>query len=534
MNVLGPRGRKFFSYYRPYLGLLGADVLCAALLSAVTLVIPLGANYITRHLLSGDVAGALGQIYLIGAGLLALVAIHAACTMFVDYRGHMMGAMMERDMRLELFEHYQKLSFGFYDEQKTGQLMARLTNDLFWMSELCHHGPEDLVIAFLKAAGVFAILININAGLTMLVFLILAIMTAYAFYFNRRMNRALRQSRDRIGDINAQAEDTLAGIRTVISFTNEDTEAGKFARANRRFLASRSQGYKSEAYFSGGMHAFTQLITIAVITFGAAGIVAGALDVAGLLTYLLCVGILVEPIERVVNFSRLYQEGVTGFQRFMDVLEIAPDIRDAPGARELGRVRGAVSFQDVSFRYKSEHRHVLETISLDIRPGEYVALVGSSGAGKTTLCSLIPRFYEASAGRVLIDGADIRDVSLRSLRANIGVVQQDVYLFAGTVAENIRYGRLDASDAEVVAAAKKANAHDFIMELPNGYDTDIGQRGVKLSGGQKQRLSIARVFLKDPPIIIFDEATSALDNESERAVQQSLEALADNRTTLVI
>lgn len=531
---MSARSKKFLSYYKPYIGLLLADVACALIVSAVTLLLPLCTSYITKNVLGQNLPNALDQIYLMGAVMLALVVIHTLCSMFVDYRGHKMGAMMESDMRGELFEHYQKLSFGFYDEQKTGQLMTRLTNDILALSELYHHGPEDLAIALLNLVGVFIILVNINVELTLIVFLFLPIMTAYAFYFNKRMNRALRITKDRIGDINAQVEDTLSGIRVVKSFTNEETEQHKFAYENRRFVDSRSEGYKSEAYFSAGIIAFTQLMTIAVIVFGGVAIVSAKLDLADLLTYVLCIGILIDPIQRLINFSRLYQEGITGFSRFMDMLEVEPDIQDSPAAIDLNHVQGNVEFRNVSFRYRADHDYILKNISLDIKAGDYIALVGSSGVGKTTLCSLIPRFYEVNQGAILIDGKNIKDVSLRSLRRNIGVVQQDVYLFAGTILENIRYGKRNATEEEVVAAAKKANAHNFIMALPNGYETDIGQRGVKLSGGQKQRLSIARVFLKDPPILIFDEVTSALDNESERAVQDSLEQLADNRTMLVI
>lgn len=533
-NFVSARSKKFLSYYKPYIGLLLADVACALIVSAITLLLPLCTSYITKTVLGQNQPDALNQIYLMGAVMLALVIIHTLCNMFVDYRGHKMGAMMESNMRSELFEHYQKLSFGFYDEQKTGQLMTRLTNDILALSELYHHGPEDLAISLLNLVGVFIILINIDVQLTLIVFLFLPIMTAYAFYFNKRMNRALRITKDRIGDINAQVEDTLSGIRVVKSFTNEEMEQNKFAYENSRFVDSRGEGYKSEAYFSAGMIGFTQMITIAVIIFGGVAILNAKLDLADLLTYVLCIGILIDPIQRLINFSRLYQEGITGFSRFMDMLEVEPDIQDSANAIELGHVQGNVEFRNVSFKYREDHDYILKNISLDIKAGDYIALVGSSGVGKTTLCSLIPRFYEVSQGAILIDGKNIKDVSLRSLRRNIGVVQQDVYLFAGTISENIRYGKRNATEEEVVAAAKKANAHDFIMALPNGYETDIGQRGVKLSGGQKQRLSIARVFLKDPPILIFDEATSALDNESERAVQDSLEKLTDNRTTLVI
>ncbi|MCB9134026.1 MAG: ABC transporter ATP-binding protein [Anaerolineales bacterium] len=532
--MLNPRTKKFFSYYKPYRGLFFADMVCALIVSLTTLLIPLGASYITKNVLASGLPDALPKIYGAGAVMLALIGVHTACNMFVDYHGHRMGAMMERDMRGELFEHLQKLSFGFYDEQKTGQLMTRITNDSFDLSELYHHGPEDVVISLLNFIGAFAILLTINVQLAWIVFWFLPPMMGFVIYFNGKMKAALRRSKDRIGDVNAQVEDTLAGIRVVKSFTNEALESGKFGEENDRFLASRADGYKNEAYFSAGMSAFTQLLPVAVIVFGGASIVHATLDLADLITFLLYVGILLEPIRRFSNFTRLYQEGMTGFERFMEILEVEPDIQDAPGAVELAQVRGDIEFCNVRFKYRAEHQEVLKNVSLSIRAGEYVALVGSSGVGKTTLCSLIPRFYEISEGQILLDGRDIREVRQRSLRRNIGVVQQDVYLFAGTVADNIRYGKLDATRDKIIAAAKRANAHAFISALPQGYDTDIGQRGVKLSGGQKQRLSIARVFLKDPPILIFDEATSALDNESEKAVQESMEKLAHNRTTLVI
>jgi ATP-binding cassette, subfamily B, bacterial len=530
---MNSRSKKFLSYYKPYMGLFLADMACALVLSVIALALPLYTRYIGKILLA-DNATALNQLYTMGKVMLLLVIVYTACNMFVDYRGHLMGAMMESDMRRELFAHYQKLSFRFYDDHKTGQLMSRLTNDLFNLSELYHHGPEDLAIAILQGIGAFIILININVKLTLIIFLFVPVMAAYAFYFNRKMNIALMVSKERIADTNAQVEDTLAGIRVVQSFTNEAIEQHKFDYQNQRFVKSRGDGYLSEAYLDSGMIAFTRLITIAVVIFGGIAIVQASLDLADLLTYLLCVAILVEPIRRIVNFARLYQEGITGFSRFMDILEIQPYIQDAPDAIEMTDIEGSIEFKKVSFKYREGHNYAVRNISLHIKVGEYVALVGSSGVGKTTLCSLIPRFYEVTEGKILIDGVNIRDMTLSSLRRNIGIVQQDVYLFAGTVADNIRYGKLDATMAEIIAAAKQANAHDFILALPHGYDTDIGQRGVKLSGGQKQRLSIARVFLKNPPIIIFDEATSALDNESEKAVRESLEKLSDNRTTLVI
>jgi len=528
------RSKKFLSYYKPYLGLFWADMACALIVSATTLILPLCIRYITKNVLEGNAPNALNQIYLMGAVMLALVAVHTLCNAFVDYQGHMMGALMERDMRAELFAHYQKLSFRFYDEQQTGQLLTRITNDSFDLSELYHHGPEDIVISLLNFVGAFAIMVSINGRLAGMIFLFLPIMAVYSYYLNRRLKRAYRRSKDRIGDINAQVEDTLAGIRTVKSFTNEGVEDQKFRHTNNRFVDSRRDVYQSEMYYYSGLIAFTQLMTIAVIIFGGVSMVTGALDLADLLTFLLYVGILIEPIKRFANFTRLYQEGITGFDRFMEVLEVAPDIQDAADAIDLPQVQGHVEFKNVSFKYQEGYHYVLKNLSLDIKVGEYVALVGASGVGKTTLCSLIPRFYEVTAGEILLDGVNVRKLRLGALRKHIGIVQQDVYLFAGTVADNIRYGKLDASLDEIIAAAKKANAHAFIMALPDGYASAIGQRGVKLSGGQKQRLSIARVFLKDPAIIIFDEATSALDNESEKAVQDSLERLTDNRTTLVI
>ncbi len=532
---MNSRSKKFLSYYKPYLRLLFADLACAFIVSGTTLLLPLCTRYITKNVLEGNTPNALNQIYTMGAVMLVLVVIHILCNMFVDYQGHMMGAMMESDMRTELFEHYQKLSFGFYDEQKTGQLLTRITNDSFNISELYHHGPEDIVISLLNFVGAFVILVSINFQLALIVFLFFPIMAVFAFHFNKKMYAALRRSADRIGDINAQVEDTLSGIRVVKSFTNEEIEKKKFAYENNRFLLSRKEGYKSEGYFSAGMIGFTQLMIIAAVIFGSARIATGAsLDLSDLVTFLLCIGILIEPINRFSNFTRLYQEGISGFDRFMEVLEVQPDIQDSTSAIEFTHVQGNVEFREVSFKYKEEHDYVLKNISLNIKAGEHIALVGSSGVGKTTLCSLIPRFYEVSEGKILLDGTNIKDISVRSLRRNTGVVQQDVYLFAGTVADNIRYGKLDATKEEIVEAAQKANAHNFIMSLPDGYNTSIGQRGIKLSGGQKQRLSIARVFLKNPPVIIFDEATSALDNESERAIQDSLEKLTEKRTMLVI
>lgn len=530
---MNSRLKKFLSYYKPYLGLFYADMACAIVVSITVLAIPLCIRIITKNLETQS-PDALNQIYMMGGVMLALVAIHAICHSFVDYKGHMMGALMERDMRNELFEHYQKLSFKFYDDHRTGQLMTRISNDTFDLAELYHHGPEDIVIASLNFIGAFIILLNINIKLALIALIFIPIMGLYGFYFSRKMHRALRKSRDRIGDINAQVEDSLAGIRVVKSFTNEAVEKKKFHYENNRFVESREEEYKNEAYFYDGLLTLTQLMTVVVVIFGAISIVKDSLDLADLLTFLLYIVILIEPIQRLGNFIRLYQEGITGFNRFMEVLEVKPDIDDTADAKELIDVKGNIEFRNVSFKYKEGYEHVLKNISLNINKGEYIALVGPSGAGKTTLCSLIPRFYEVNAGEILIDGKNIKNLKLTSLRKHIGLVHQDVYLFAGTVIDNIHYGNLEASEEDIIIAAKKANAHDFIMSLPNGYATDIGQRGVKLSGGQKQHLSVARVFLKNPSIVIFDEATSSLDNESEKAVQDALEKLIKNRTTIVI
>jgi len=531
---MGSRVRVFFSYYKPYRRLLALDLVCALIAAAIALILPLCAGYITRNVLGGPTENALNQIYGTGALMLFLVALYAVCNTFVDYQGHMMGTRMESDMRRDLFKHYQKLSFSFYDGQRTGQLMSRLTNDLYNIGELAHHGPEDLLIAVAKFVGVFLILTNINLELTLLVFVFFPIMLLWSLYFNRKMRMALKTMRQRIGEVNAQVEDTLAGIRVVQSFDNGQQEEAKFKLQNTRFVESMRSSHQSEAYFSNGMTAFTQLLTVVVVVFGGAAISNTALDLSDLVTYLLYVALMVDPIQRFVNFARVYQEGSTGFDRFMEIMELEPEIQDSPRALELKSVQGRVEFKNVCFGYGKDSGNVLENLNLEIEAGEFVALVGPSGAGKTTLCSLIPRFYEVDGGSILLDGQNIQNIRLSSLRESIGVVQQEVYLFAGTVLHNIRYGKLGASDDEVIEAAKKANAHEFILALPHGYETDIGQRGVKLSGGQKQRLSIARVFLKNPPLLILDEATSALDNESEKAIQSSLERLTDHRTTLVI
>jgi len=529
------RARKFVSYYRPHLPVLTADLLCAMLVAATALALPLCANYVTTRLLASPAApDALSHIYAMGAVMLTILAVQVAAIFFVDYQGHVMGARIEADLRRELFEHCQKLSFSYYDRQRVGQLMSRITNDSLWLGELFHHGPEDLAIAVLKFGGAMLVLSFIDPVLAGMIAALTPLAVIYALHFNRKMGIALQASKERIAGINERVEDALSGIRVVQSFANEREELARFEAQNQRFLESRKDGYRSEAWFSVGTETFAQLITILVIVAGAVRILTAGLSVADMLTFLLCVAVLVDPVQRLANFVRLWQEGYTGFARAMELLEVRPDIVDCDGAVKLRNVVGAISLRNVSFRYEEDGPHVLRDLSLDIAPGEFVALVGPSGVGKSTLCALIPRFYDVAEGQISIDGHDIRAVTLASLRRSVGVVQQDVYLFSGTVAENLRYGRPGASHAEVVAAAKAAYAHDFIMALPQGYDTDIGQRGVKLSGGQKQRLTIARAFIKDPAILIFDEATSALDNASERAVQQALLQLAHGRTTVVI
>lgn len=527
------RIRKFLSYYRPYLKLFLADMFCAMIAAGITLIFPMIIRYITGNVLT-DGNFEMSIIYKLGIFMVALVIVEYLCNYFVAYQGHVMGVYMERDLRNELFQHYQKLSFSFYDEQKTGQLMSRLTNDLFSLTELYHHGPEDIVISFIKFFGAFVILATINLKLTLIVFAFIPIMGAFIYYYNRKMKKAFKRNKQRVGDINARIEDNLSGIRVVKSFGNEDYEIEKFYNENSRYVSSKKNSYFYMGKFHSGLGAFTSMVTVAAVFFGAIFITKDTLDTADLIAFLLYINNLIDPVKKFINFTEQFQDGITGFERFMEILEIEPDIKDKKDAQDLIDVKGAIEYRHVGFRYNQKSDYVLKDIDLNVKPGEYVALVGSSGAGKTTICSLLPRFYEVSDGDIYIDGANIKDIKLSSLRQNIGIVQQDVYLFAGTILDNIRYGRFDASDEEVIEAAKKANAHDFIMELPDGYDTDCGQRGVKLSGGQKQRLSIARVFLKNPPILIFDEATSALDNESEHIVQRSLESLAKNRTTLVI
>ena len=526
--------KKFARYYKPYLGSFAADMFFAILGAAVTLIIPMVVRYITGTVIYEEPDKAMKDIAVLAVVMIALVAVEFVCNYFIATVGHNMGAKMETDMRTEIFDHYQKLSFSFFDNQKVGQLMSRVTNDLFDISELFHHGPEDVVISLIKFIGTMVILLNIHTGLALCAAASLPFMLVFAYVYNGKLKKAFKRNRDRIADINAQLEDSLSGVRVVKSFGNEDAEMGKFQSGNNAFLESKKSAYKIMGIYNSGMGVFTTLVTIVVVVAGAVFLTNKTLEGADLVTFMLYINNFTDPIKRLVSFTEQFQNGASGYERFLEIMNVEPDIVDDKHAVDVGTLQGDISFKNVMFHYVDTDTNVLSNLTLDIKAGEYVALVGSSGAGKTTMCSLIPRFYDVTSGEIDIDGMDIRKMTQKSLRRNIGIVQQDVYLFAGTVKDNIRYGKPDATDEEIIAAAKNANAHEFIMQLPDGYNTDIGQRGVKLSGGQKQRLSLARVFLKNPPILIFDEATSALDNESEKIVQDSLEHLAKNRTTLVI
>ena len=516
--------KRLAGYYRPYRVLFFADLLFAILGAGVSLGIPLIVRYITTNVIILPGNEALQIIAKLGAVMLAMVALECYCNFFIAYYGHIMGAKIEHDMRNEIFEHYQKLSFTFFDNQKVGQLLSRVTTDLFDISELLHHGPEDVVISVIKFVGSFVILSQINLTLTLITFAFVPVIAIYAFVLNKKMKVAFKTNRARIADINSQIEDSLSGVRAVKSFGNETIEMEKFRSGNERFVESKRRSYWYMGWYNSGLGALTTLVSIVVLVAGTALITTQRMAVADLVTFLLYIN----------NFTEQFQNGYTGYERFLEIMDVEPDITDAEDAVSVDTVKGEIEFDDVSFKYEAKQDSVLSHINLKVDAGEYVAIVGSSGGGKTTLCSLIPRFYDVDAGKILLDGQDIRKIKLKDLRRQIGIVQQDVYLFAENIMENIRYGRPDATDEEVIRAAKLANADTFISQLPDGYLTDIGQRGVKLSGGQKQRLSIARVFLKNPAILIFDEATSALDNESEKIVQDSMEQLAKGRTTFVI
>lgn len=526
--------RKMIRYYKPYMKTFWLDMLFAALSAGVALVIPLVVRYVTSTLFYLPSDEILHQLPYIAFFLIVLLAVDCYSRFFIGNYGHVMGAKMEYNMRAEIFDHMQKLSFSFYDDAKVGQLMSRITSDLFDITELLHHGPENIILSVLKITGAFIILMNINGWLVLAAFIVLPFMFLFAFFLNRKMRRAFKRNREKIAEINAQIEDNLSGIRVVKSFANEQIENDKFKQGNDGFLSAKKNSYHYMGSFQAGVGLFTTLIQVNVILMGGLLISYQHVSISDLITFLLYIGVFTEPIRTLVDFTEQFQNGYTGFERFREIMDIMPDIRDSKDAAPLPAVKGNITFENVSFHYKENNNRVLHHINLDVPSGAYVALVGSSGAGKTTLCSLIPRFYDVTGGCVKIDGYDVRKVTLQSLRSQIGIVQQDAYLFAGSIYENIAYGKPGATREEVIAAAKNANAHEFIMAFPDGYDTDIGQRGIKLSGGQKQRLSIARVFLKNPPVLIFDEATSALDNESEKVVQDSLENLAKNRTTFVI
>ena len=526
--------KKFIHYYGPYKAVFFIDLICAAVISLVDLAYPQILRTMTKTLFTQDKDIILHALPVIAASLFVMYIVQSLCKYYVTYQGHMMGAKMERDMRRELFDHYQELSFSYYSRNNSGQMMSKLVSDLFDISEFAHHGPENLFISLVKIVGAFIFLFFINKKLALPLILLVIVMFVFSFRQNAKMQETFMENRRKIGDVNASLQDTLSGIRVVKSFGNEKREIEKFRKGNERFVDAKRVTYRYMAGYHAGMDAFTTLITVAALVSGAMFLASGSISATDLVTFLLYINNFTEPVTKLVNFTEQFQNGYSGYDRFLEMMSIAPDIEDAPDAVPLDHVDGDIRFENVSFHYEDHDDKVLSNVNLEVKPGDYVALVGTSGAGKTTLCSLIPRFYDVTEGAIYLDGKDIRKIKLKDLRQQIGIVQQDVYLFAGNIMENIRYGRPDATDEEVIRAAKLANAHDFIMEMPDNYGTDIGQRGVKLSGGQKQRLSIARAFLKNPPILIFDEATSALDNESEKVVQQSLERLAKDRTTFVI
>ena len=526
--------KKLVSYYKPYKKVFLADMFFAIMASFIALLIPLVVRYVTAKVIYMPAEQVVKTMIIIAIVVGILILFQCYCNYYIANYGHVMGAKIEYDMRAEIFGHFQKLSFSFYDYEKVGQLMSRITSDLFDITELLHHGPENVTISVIKIIGALAILLSINVRLALIAFLLVPFMLVYAYFFNKKMKQAFRVNRIKIAEINAQIEDNLSGIRVVKSFANEDLENKKFKVGNDAFLEAKKNNYKYMGGYNSGLTAFTTMINLLVIVSGGLMITKDMISVTDLVTFLLYINIFTDPIKTLIDFTEQFQNGYSGYERFLQILSIEPEIKDSENAVSINNVKGDIKLDDVSFKYNDSSHRVLKHINLEVKAGSYVALVGSSGAGKTTLCNLIPRFYEATSGKITIDGKDIKDIKLKDLRDNIGIVQQDVYLFVGTVYDNIRYGRPDATREEVIAAAKEANAYDFIMSLPNGFETDIGQRGIKLSGGQKQRISIARVFLKNPPILIFDEATSALDNESEKIVQESMEKLAKNRTTIVI
>ncbi len=525
--------KKFIRYYRPYQVVLYLDLVCAAVISLIDLAYPQILRTLTRTLFREEAERVMGALLPIAVGMLIMYVVQALCKYYVSYQGHMMGAYMERDMRQQLFDHYEKLSFSYYDNNNSGQMMSKLVSDLFDIAEFAHHGPENLFISVIKIVGSFVCLFWINARLAVPLLILVVFMIFFSARQNARMQETFMDNRRKIGDVNASLQDTLAGIRVVQSFANEDVERKKFRKSNENFLQSKNSNYRCMGNFMGGNLFFQGMMYLVTVVYGGWLIARGQMAVDDLAMYALYIGIFISPIQILVELAEMMQKGLSGFKRFVAVMETEPEIVDAPDAQDLTDVKGHVCYEDVSFRY-SDEEDVLSHVSFDIPAGRSVALVGPSGGGKTTICSLLPRFYDVTGGKITIDGKDVSRVTLKSLRNVIGIVQQDVYLFCGTVKDNISYGKPGASMDEIIEAAKEANIHDFIMSLPDGYDTFVGERGTRLSGGQKQRISIARVFLKNPPILILDEATSALDNESERHIQMSLEKLSKNRTTITI
>lgn len=526
--------KKFIRYYAPYKAVFFLDLICAAVISLVDLAFPQILRTLTKTLFTESADHILHALLPIGAGLLAIYILQALCKYYVSYQGHMMGANMERDMRQQLFDHYEKLSFSYYDQNNSGQMMSKLVSDLFDISEFAHHGPENLFISLIKIVGSFVFLFLINWRLAIPLLVLVVFMLVFSYGQNKRMQATFMDNRRKIGDVNSSLQDTLAGIRVVQSFANEEIEREKFKKSNQGFLISKDANYKCMGSFMSGNLFFQGMMYLITLVFGGWLIAQGKMEAVDLAMYALYIGIFISPIQILVELTEMMQKGLSGFRRFLDVVETEPEIVNALDAESIDEVNGHVSYENVSFHYSDDDTPVLSNVTFDIPAGKSVALVGPSGSGKTTICSLLPRFYDVTGGCVTIDGKDVRDLTLESLRNQIGLVQQDVYLFCGSIKENIAYGKPGASMEEIEDAARKANIHDFIMELPDGYDTFVGERGTRLSGGQKQRISIARVFLKNPSILILDEATSALDNESERWIQKSLEELAKNRTTITI
>ena len=526
--------KKFIPYYSPYKAVFVLDLICAAMISLIDLAYPQILRTMTKTVFAGKSSAILQALLPIGVAMLIMYIVQALCKYYVSYQGHMMGANMERDMRQQLFDHYEKLSFSYYDQNNSGQMMSKFVSDLFDISEMAHHGPENLFISLIKIIGSFVFLFVINRWLAIPLLVLVFFMILFSYSQNRRMQATFMDNRQKIGDINSSLQDTLAGIRVVQSFANEEIERDKFRHSNENFLHSKDANYRCMGSFMSGNLFFQGLMYLVTLVFGGWLIAKGQIETADLAMYALYIGIFISPIQILVELTEMMQKGLSGFRRFLAVVETEPDIVDAEDAKPLENVKGTVEYKDVSFHYSDDDTLVLSDVSFRIDAGKSIALVGPSGSGKTTICSLLPRFYDVTGGSIRIDGKDIRSLSLESLRNNIGLVQQDVYLFCGSIKDNISYGKPGASIEEIIDAAKKANIHDFIMSLPDGYDSYVGERGTRLSGGQKQRISIARVFLKNPPILILDEATSALDNESERWIQHSLEELAKNRTTITI